>query len=130
LQGIYTGQKRLQLTIAVAIPDIHRPVILSEDFVPYLAEIFELPGWRHLSNVSLNYANYFAGVSGITKVHPYRVPFRWRLIEAKEKHCPNDPYRAVGILINGVVDVLLANFMVCRSIGVVDLIELDAYSKD
>lgn len=36
----------------------------------------------------------------------------------------------MGILINGIVDVLLTNLMVCCSICVIDIIELGADGKD
>ena len=63
-------------------------------------------------------------------MHPYGVPFRWWLEEAEKKHRPNNPYRALRVLINGIIDVLLADLVVCCSIGVVDIIELDTYSED
>lgn len=72
---IHTGQRRLPLTIAVAIPDIPRRILLSEDSVLYLAEIFELPEWRHLLNVSLNYTKHLVASNSITEMHPYGVPF-------------------------------------------------------
>lgn len=128
--GRHTGQRRLYLTTPVAIPDTPRLILLSEDSVPYLAEIFGLLEWRYLLNCKLSCIKYFAASNSVTKMHPYGVPFCWWLIDAKEKHRPYHPYRALGILINSIVDVFLADFMVCCSIGIVDIIKLDAYSEN
>jgi hypothetical protein len=72
----------------------------------------------------------FAARNGLTKVHPYGVPFCGWLVDTKEQHRPYNPHRTLGILINGIINVLLTDFVVRRSIRVVDIIELHTNSKD
>jgi hypothetical protein len=66
----------------------------------------------------------------ITKVHLYRVPLRCRLVDTKEKQRTNDPYSALGVLINGIVNVFLANFIVYGPICIKDFVELNAYREN
>jgi hypothetical protein len=68
--------------------------------------------------------------NSITKIHPYGVPLCWWLVDAQEQHRPYNPYCALRLFINGIVNVFLANFVVCCRIALIEVIELDPESED